>query len=103
MFCRNEQFGIDHGTVEYDAPVQMRAGGAPGLSGKPDALPFFNCVAGFHVDPVEVAVHGDQAVAMIDKDGLAVEKIIIDSQYPALRARLDQCAAIYRYIDTGMG
>lgn len=102
MFCRNEQFWIDHCTVKYDAPVQMRARGAPRLSGKPDALTFVYGIAGFHFDPVKVAVHGDQPVAMVDKDRSAVEKIIIDRQHRALRARLDRRAARHRHIKAGM-
>src|SRR5665647_2237896 len=80
----------------------MRARGAPCLSREPDSLTFAYSIAGFHFDPVKVAVHGNQPVAMVDKDRSAVEKIIIDRQHRALRARLDRCAARYRHINAGM-
>src|SRR5450759_5752420 len=100
--CIRDRFWIDHHTVKHDAPVQMRARGAPCFSRKPDSLTFAYSFAGFHVDPLKVAVHGNQPVAMVDKDRSAVEKIIIDRQHLALCARLDWCAARYRHIKAGM-
>src|SRR5450759_742181 len=100
--CIRDRFRIDHCTVNHDAPVQMRARGAPCFSGTPDSLTFAYSIAGFHVDPLKVAVHGDQPVAMVDKDRSTVEKISIDRQHPATRARLDRCAARYRHIKAGM-
>ena len=103
LFCRNKQFRIDHCSVKYNAPVKMRAGGAPCHSGKPDRLTFGYSFAGLHVDPVKVAVQGDQPVAMVDKNRFAVEEIITNRQHLALRARLDRCAAGYHHIKARMG
>src|ERR1035437_8994062 len=80
----------------------MRARGAPCFSRKPDSLTCAYSFAGFHVDPLKVAVHGNQPVAMVDKDRSTIEKIIIDRQHLAMRARLDRCAARYRHIKAGM-
>ena len=82
--------------------MQVRARGAPCHSGKPDSLAFAYSIAGFHVDPLKVAVHGDQPVAVVDKDRLAVEEIIIDRQHRAMRARLHRCAERDRHIKAGM-
>ena len=102
MFCRDEQFRIDHRPVENDAPVQMRAGGAAGLAGKAEPLAFAHRLAGSHVDAVEVAVQGDEPVAMVDEDRLAVEEIIRRRQHHALRARPDRRSALHHHIQPGM-
>ena len=100
---RNEQFRINHCAVKYHAPVQMRAGGASCHSGKPQQLGFADGFAGLHIDLIQVAVHGDQSVAMVDKNRFAVEEIIPDRQHRALCSRLDRRAARYGHIEADMG
>ena len=48
----------------------------PGHADGADAGARGDALAGFHVDRAQMAVHADQAAAVIDEHGIAVEKII---------------------------
>src|SRR6266403_2985545 len=70
-----EQLGIDPGAIETQAPVQMRSGRAAGHADGADTRPRRQALAGLHVDGTQVAVPADEAAAMIDEHGVAVEEI----------------------------
>ena len=82
--------------------MQVGTGGPTGHSGSADALPLGYGVAGVHCGAVEMAVHADQAVAVIDKHRLAVEEIVIDGEHLAMRTRLDRSPARDGNIESGM-
>ena len=73
--------------------MQMRPAGAPGRPGEAKSLPLPEPVARLHVDAVEVAIHAEQAVAVIDEDRPAVEEVVIDCQHLSRRGGNDRRSA----------
>src|SRR5271163_1123348 len=88
---RQEQFGIDPGAVEIQAPMQMGTGRAPRHPDGADAGARLQMLAGYDVDGAEMAVHADQPTAVVDEYRIAVEEEL---------ARIDHCAG-YRYLHGG--
>src|SRR5574339_1029876 len=69
---REEQRGIDAGVVETDAPVEVRTSGAPGHADGRKRFTLGNVITFFHIDGVEMAIHGNQFLAVIDEYSPAV-------------------------------
>ena len=103
LLLRNKQRRINHCAIQDHTPVQMRPGGAAGHAGEAELLAFADGITIFHIELIEVAVHGDQAVAVVDKDGFAVEEVIIHREYGAGCAGHDGGAACNGNIQAGMG
>lgn len=73
-----EQRRVDHRAVEAHRPVQVRAGHAAGGAHRTDWLAGFDRVALAHIGSAEVAAHGEQAAAMVQPHGVAVEEVVAD-------------------------
>src|SRR5581483_7090205 len=73
--AREEQRGVDARVVEAHRPVQVRGRDAAGASDRADDLAALDALALRHADVVEVVVHGDQALAVVEDDGAAVEVV----------------------------
>lgn len=56
--------------------MQMRAGGAAGHADFADFLSGLHVFANFDANAAEMIEHADQALAVIQKNSIAVEKII---------------------------
>jgi len=103
MFWLNKQRRINHSPVQYHTPVQVRAGGAAGHAGETQLLALADRIAGVHIELVKMAVHGEETVTVVDKNGFAVEEIVIHRQYGAGCAGLEGGAAWYCNIQARMG
>ena len=82
--------------------MQVRAGRAAAHPGLADLLALDHGIAGLDATAVKVAVHADQAVAMIDKDRLAIEKKLIDREDAAGRVCADGGAAWHGDVEAGV-
>ena len=71
-----KQHGINACVVQADAPVQMWTGNATGFSYCADYLADDNLLARFNINSGHVAIHGDQSLTMIDKNRIAIKKVI---------------------------
>src|SRR5690606_6081478 len=71
-----EQRRVNPHVVEVDAPVQMRSRHTASLSHLADLLAGLHPRARLDVDSVHVAVQGDQAMPVVQNDGVAIEEII---------------------------
>lgn len=69
--------GIDASTVEANAKVQMRPGGASRRTDPSNLLPLLHYLTWFHQEPLEVKVDGIQAKAMIEHEGPAAEEMFL--------------------------
>jgi len=61
----------------------MRTGDPPGCPDLADQRAAADLLAGMHEDCRQVAVHGDQPLAVIDQHGVAVEEITAGVDHPA--------------------
>src|SRR5690625_5468664 len=68
-----KQLRIHHSAVQCHAPVQMRTGDAAGSADGAEHVAGFDLLAGLHRDFVHVAVHGNEAAAVVEENGVAVE------------------------------
>src|SRR3569832_1452666 len=82
---REKQSRIDARVVEAHAPVQVWAGGAAGLADRADHVAARDVLARLHVDALHVAVHGHQALAVVDEHGVAVEEVIAGRDHASRR------------------
>src|SRR3569832_689671 len=82
---REELSRIDARVVEAHAPVQARAGGAAGLADRADHVAARDVLARLHVDALHMAVHGHQALAVVDEHGVAVEEVIAGRDHASRR------------------
>jgi tRNA-dihydrouridine synthase C len=80
-----EERRIDHHPVQADGPVQVRAGDPPGGADAGDALTRRDPLAHLHLGGVQVAVHREQAAAVVEPDGVAVEEVVADIDHLAGR------------------
>ena len=80
-----KQRRVDHHTVEADRPVQVCSGHAAGGPDSADHIAGVDGIAWPYVDGAEVALHGQQAAAMVEPDRLAIEKVIATVDHPACR------------------
>src|SRR5689334_21140150 len=81
----------------------MRAGDAAGGTDGADDFAGGEVGAEFGFDGVEVAVHGDQAVAVVDVDRVAVEKELADFDDGAGGGRVDGRAFGSGDVHAGVG
>ncbi len=56
--------------------MQVRAGHPPAGADGPEDFALFDRLTGAHVDAREMHVGGDQPLAVVDEDGVAVEEIV---------------------------
>lgn len=84
---RQKKGGIDAGVVEAHAPVQVRAGGAPCHPHRADDRAARYPLAGLDGDTAQVAIHGDESLAMVDEYGVAIEEIIAGGDHRSVRRR----------------
>ena len=97
-----EKFGIDRCVVENDRPVQMRAGDAAGgADGTKDFALFYRLTVA-HVDPRQVHVGADQALAVVDENGIAVEEIVAGIGDDPIGRCLDRRPGADRHIQAGV-
>src|SRR3569833_1500243 len=82
---REKQSRIDARVDEAHAPVQVWAGGAAGLADRADHVAARDVLARLHVDALHVAVHGHQALAVVDEHGVAVEEVIAGRDHASRR------------------
>ena len=62
----------------------MWAGDAPGAPNFTDLVAAQHCLAGMHIYFIQMIVHADQALAVIDEDRVAVEKVVTGCQYGSI-------------------
>ena len=97
-----KQLGIDRGVVQNDRPMQMRAcDPASGADCAKDFALFDWCTVA-HVDARHVHVGADQALAVVDKNRVAIEKIVTGIRYHTIGRGFDRCAGADRDIEPGM-
>ena len=65
----------------------MRPGHAAGGAHRADALPHIHGLAHLHIDGAQVAHHAQQAAAMVQPHGVAVEKIVSGVDHPCSQWR----------------
>lgn len=66
--------------------MEVRAGDSAGRAREAEALAARDALAGLHVDPREVHVHRQEAVAVVDEDVLPGEEVVgREDDEPALR------------------
>jgi len=71
-----KQRRVDHHAIEADRPVQVRASHA---TGRPDSAQYVTrgqLVSRLDIDGAEMAIHGQQAAAMVEPDRLAIEEVV---------------------------
>ncbi len=89
---RQEQCRVDELAVERDAEVQMRTGHAPGGPDLADDRAAPNRIADADADGRQMAVHGDQPLAVVDEHRVAVEEVAAGVDHRAIRRGVDRCA-----------
>src|SRR5580658_5645946 len=77
------KFWIDAGIVPADAEEQMRSGGAAGGPDTAENGALLHFLAGLHLDIGEMEIHADEAVPVIDENGVAFEEHIFGHHYCA--------------------
>jgi hypothetical protein len=82
-----KQRRVHHRAVQHHAPVQVRSRHAAGRAHGAQALAGGQGVAHLHVDGTQVAHHAQQAAAVIQPDGLAVEEIVARVDHPPRQGR----------------
>src|SRR5215470_18892594 len=82
--------------------MEMRAGRAAGRADKADQLAAGDRISDFHVKLGKMAVAGDQAVAMVDLDHLAVAALPAGSGDRAVSRSNDKIATLAVDVHTGM-
>jgi len=68
--------GIDARIIQADIPMQVRAGDSARCADLAKDLTARELLPGLNIDRREMAKHADHALTVIDKDGLAIEKVI---------------------------
>ena len=58
--------------------MQVGAGDPAGGAGRADGFAFFYCLAGAYIGARKVHVGRDESLAVVDENGVAVEKLIAD-------------------------
>src|SRR5690606_3427291 len=91
----NKNSGIYPCIVQADIPMQMRARRPACGTNFCNHLATGNLLALANLKCGQMAIHGDQALSMIDKYGLAIEKIIGDDGYHAISGRFYRCTGGY--------
>src|SRR5688500_2701947 len=81
----------------------MRTGDAACCADGPDASAWRQLIAGFHVDAIQMAVHRDEARAVIDEDRVAVEEELAHLNHFAGSGRDDRSSFRGRDVHAGMG
>src|SRR5882672_4834204 len=71
---REQQRRIDPRAIQHHAEMQVRAGDPPGGADFTDERAGRELIADLHVDLAQVAVHGHQALAVVDDHVVAVEE-----------------------------
>lgn len=71
-----EKSGIYTRIVEVNTPVQMGACDTPGLADAADPLTRANLPAHINIDRIHVAIQANEPVAVVEDDGVAIEKIV---------------------------
>ena len=80
---RHELLRVHRHAAHLDGPVQMGAGGAPGLANSAEALAAGQRVALGDVDLAQMAVHRHEPAAVVDDHRFAVEEEITDHGHHA--------------------
>ncbi|GAP33567.1 tRNA-dihydrouridine synthase C [Piscinibacter sakaiensis] len=78
-----EERRIHHRPVQADGEVQVRAGDAAGGADVGDAVAGRDPVTRAHVRGAQVAAHRQQAAAVVQPDGAAVEEVVADVEHHA--------------------
>src|ERR1044071_4857827 len=71
-----EQGRVDHGAIQRDAPMQVRAGDTAGGADFTEQSAGLDAIPELHGQLAEMAVHGDQAMTVIHIQRVAVEEEI---------------------------
>src|SRR5512138_1547737 len=82
--------------------MQMRTGHASGRTYRAERIACLDAIAGFHIDTIEMAVHGHEPCAVVDEDGVAVEEELADLDDVAGSGRADRRAFAGGDVHTGM-
>ncbi len=82
--------------------MEVRSGRSAGHSRRAQPLALGYGLAGQDIDAIEVAVHADQAVAVIDEDRPAVEEVVVNGKYRAVGIRPDGSAAWDGDVESGV-
>src|ERR1700722_18592446 len=95
--CRwrwQEQGGIHEHGVERNTKVQVRSGDAAGSADLAEHRACLQHFPGVHLDLAQVAVHGEEAAAVIENDRVAVEEVVAGIEHAAIGRRMNGRAAL---------
>src|ERR1700733_2742950 len=99
---RQEQCRVDEFAVERDAEVQMRTGDTAGGANLADDRAAVHRLTDLHADDRQVAVHRDQALAVIDQYRIAIKKIVAGIDDLAVCRGVDRCPGRSGNVHAGM-
>ncbi len=97
------EFWIDACIVPANAEEQMRSGGAAGGSDAAENGALLDFLAGLDLDIGEMEIHADEAVAVIDENGVAFEEHIFGHHDGSVGDCEDGAAHGGRIIDSHVG
>src|SRR5690606_37512808 len=97
-----QQGGIDALAEPAHADVQMRSGGSPAAADLAQRLSALDFVAFVHRDLVEMEIHADESVAVIDVDRTTGEEMVRGEHDLAVGDSLDRIAHPDRIVATAV-